>query len=297
MLRHSRCTCTAMLKTRGVGHSGGGLLAHPRQWGDAPSGRSPLPGSVRPPRATRGGRADVLARLIVPHLLACDARAVARPHALEVGPHDLFRREATLARAIAARLVTTVAARPPAPRRARLCARLCARLLARLERAQHALHARVLAHVVDGRPSQPQLHARVRCEHDAHRGRGGVEAYDSQVGHDDIVGHLERRDRGHVAHVIQVVEVAAEQRRVRLRVPRGHGRRALVEVLLLGDADLGVSAHALPAVGAAERPVAPARQLWVALAGLGAQTRRPHVTQRALERVQARGHVRRHPAA
>ena len=166
MLRHSRCTCTAMLKTRGVGHSGGGLLAHPRQWGDAPSGRSPLPGSVRPPRATRGGRADVLARLIVPHLLACDARAVARPHALEVGPHDLFRREATPARDIAARLVTTVAARQPAPRRAclpaRARARACARLLARLERAQRALHARVLAHVVDGRPSQPQLHAKVR---------------------------------------------------------------------------------------------------------------------------------------
>eukprot|EP00964_Phaeocystis_antarctica_P109740 scaffold74170_cov63-Phaeocystis_antarctica.AAC.4 len=268
-----------------------------------------------------GGRADVLARLVVPHLLARDAGAVARPHALEVGPHDLFRREATPARDIAARLVTTVAARQPAPRRAclpaRARARACARLLARLERAQRALHARVLAHVVDGRPTQPQLHAKVRCEHDAHRGRGGVEARDGQVGHDDVVGHLERRDRGHIAHVVQVVEVAAEQRRVRLRVPRGHGRRALVKVLLLGDADLGVSAQvpaqlrrrrllraydhearqALPAVGAAVRSVAPARALRVALAGLGAQTRRPHVAQRALELVQARGHVRRHPAA
>ena len=160
----------------------------------------------------------MLARLVVPHLLARDAGAVARPHALEVGAHDLFRREATLARAVAARLGTPVAAVPARARgRARACLR--ARLFARLERAQRALHARVLAHVVDGRPAQPQLHAKVRvhagdglpeCEHDAHRGRGSVEACDGQVGHDDVVGHLERRDCGHAAHVVQVVEEAAE---------------------------------------------------------------------------------------
>ena len=78
----------------------------------------------------------MLARLVVPHLLARDAGAVARPHALEVGPHDLFRREATLARAVAARLGTTVAAVPAAPARASARASLLA-LSARSARCMH----------------------------------------------------------------------------------------------------------------------------------------------------------------
>jgi len=99
------------------------------------------------------------------------------------------------------------------------CTPLCPRLLLLQDSTQLLLHARILPHMIYWRPSESQLHGKVRVhardwlsqrDDDAHPWVFFVEVLDREGRHHNVVRHLQPSDGSGIAYVIELREVVRE---------------------------------------------------------------------------------------